>query len=159
MTATATRYERVETRRSSGWLSSSALSGQELVWREYATRHESVSYSDLWKRQLAIELLEGCNPTGPLANAGAANYAVAFLDQLPSDAPVPAMVIEDDGDIAFDWDVSARNTFSVSVSRDGTLRYGGLFGHRTRYGKDQLTSAIPQVILSGIAETVARKTL
>ena len=85
-------------------------------------------------------------------DVGALRYAAEFLRILPNDVPEPDIVIEEDGEVGFDWDVSRRATFSVSVGPDGTLRYGGLFGRRTRYGSAQLTSSIPPDILSLIAK-------
>lgn len=91
-------------------------------------------------------------------NPSAFDYATAFIKLLPAEAPEPSIVIEDDGEVAFDWGDSTRSTFSVSIGGDGTLRFGGLFGYQTRYGSDQLTSSIPKEILGYIHKTTVRPT-
>lgn len=109
----------------------------------------STSYSDLVKQQLLGRLRSSVEQaSGVEVGESTLSYAERFVSLLPINTPVPDIVLEDDGEIAFDWGVSATSTFSVSVSRDGTLRFAGLFGGKTRYGTDQLTSTIPSEILS-----------
>ena len=116
----------------------------------------SVAFSDLWKRQLAVELTDlSAGRDEPRADLRAVEHALVFLELLPDETPEPEMVVESDGEIAFDWDAGRRATFSVSIGPDGTLRYGGLFGYRTRSGTDQLVTSIPREILEHIAATRA----
>ena len=77
-------------------------------------------------------------------------YATRFLVALPQGVPSPSVLIDRDGDIVFEWGPRAQHTFSVSVARDGTLTYAGLFGHAQTHGRETLSEAIPLNILVNI---------
>lgn len=83
-------------------------------------------------------------------------HASQFLALLPASTPNPEIVVEDDGEIAFDWDLGPRRVFSVSVGRDGTLSYAGLFGIQKAHGVTMLDDdAIPHEVLDGLAKVLA----
>ncbi len=155
MTTTAARYEQVTTTPMDGWLSSSLYHDRyDSAWRPEADLG-SVTYGNQWKRSLRSLIQEWpSNQQENEIDPFAAQYALWFLNLLPEDTPLPTVVVEDDGEVAFDWHRNARSTFSVSVGRDGTLRFAGLFGHRTRSGTDQLVGSIPRDILASIAQVV-----
>ncbi len=73
-------------------------------------------------------------------------YADQFLRLLPSSASLPDITVDSDGEILFEWDHGRRQVFSVSVGRDGTLTYAGLFGHTKSHGTEHLHEALPSVI-------------
>ena len=73
-------------------------------------------------------------------------YADQFLWLLPSTASLPEITVDTDGEIFFEWDQGHRQVFSVSVGRDGTLTYAGLFGHNKIHGTEYLREALPSVI-------------
>jgi len=113
----------------------------------------SPAYTEIRRSRLLEALrrtLVDAERSSVFVDASALDYAVAFISLLPPEAPDPDIVIEEDGDVAFDWGSSAESTFSVSVGSDGTLRFGGLFGNGTRYGSEPLVSAIPNEILAYI---------
>ncbi len=74
-------------------------------------------------------------------------YADQFLRLLPSSASLPDITVDSDGEILFEWDQGRRQVFSVSVGRDGTLTYAGLFGHTKTHGTEHPREALPSVIL------------
>ena len=74
------------------------------------------------------------------------SYAKQFLNLLLGTVPVPEIVPETDGDIMFEWDFGRRLVFSISIGRDGTLTYAGLFGYRKIHGTEHLREALPLVI-------------
>jgi hypothetical protein len=73
-------------------------------------------------------------------------YADQFLRLLPSSASLPDITVDNDGEIIFEWDQGRRQVFSVSVGRDGTLTFAGLFGHTKIHGTEHLREALPSVI-------------
>lgn len=77
-------------------------------------------------------------------------YATQFLTALPSTTPAPEVAVDSDGELALEWDRGPRSVFSVSVGRDGTLTYAGLFGHTKVHGVEHLREAVPMAIASGI---------
>jgi hypothetical protein len=73
-------------------------------------------------------------------------YASQFIRLLPSTAPLPDITADTDGEILFEWDQGRRRIFSVSVGRDGTLTFAGLFGHAKIHGTEHLREALPVAI-------------
>jgi len=74
------------------------------------------------------------------------DYAKQFLDALPSSIPVPEIVADIDGEILFEWNQCRRQNLSVSVGRDGTLTYAGLFGYRKKHGVEYIQEGLPMDI-------------
>lgn len=73
-------------------------------------------------------------------------YADQFLRILPSSVSLPDVSVDTDGEILFEWDQGRRRVFSVTVGRDGTLTFAGLFGLTKIHGTDHLREALPLVI-------------
>lgn len=73
-------------------------------------------------------------------------YAAQLVDLLPVDLPLPEIYPEPDGDLAFEWDLGKRRVLSISVGRDGTLHFAGLFGSSKQHGVDFLGDRIPEPI-------------
>jgi hypothetical protein len=76
-------------------------------------------------------------------------YAQQFLQCLPNNTALPDIVADTDGEILFEWDYGPRQVFSVSIGRDGTLSYAGLFGHNKVHGRVPFGGALPSAILNG----------
>ena len=85
-------------------------------------------------------------------------YACQFLRILPPNLPVPDVSVDTDGEILFEWDRGPRQIFSVSVGRDGTLTFAGLFGHSKIHGTEHLREALPLVIAHCIQRVAAQPT-
>lgn len=83
-------------------------------------------------------------------------YANQFLRILPHDLPVPDISVDADGEILFEWDRGPRQIFSVSIGRDGTLTFAGLFGQSKIHGTEHLREALPLVIAHSL-QRVARQ--
>jgi hypothetical protein len=75
-----------------------------------------------------------------------------FLRSLPPEIPSPEVVAEPDGEIAFEWHLTPRRVFSVSISSGGRLSYAGLFGDGKTHGTEQYAAGehIPAAILWNI---------
>ncbi len=73
-------------------------------------------------------------------------YADQFLRLVPTTVAFPDVTVDTDGEVLFEWDEGSRQVFSVSVGRDGTLTYAGLFGHAKVHGTEHLYEALPLVI-------------
>jgi len=87
---------------------------------------------------------------------GYAQEDQAFLEALPTTAPIPDVVPEPDGEVAFEWDRGPWCVFSVSVGSDGTLSYAGLYGRRTKaHGTELFVDAVPKAVMDGLARLVA----
>lgn len=143
------------------WLRQDAVNDEALSPRGlFAPGEEaSSSYSDL-DRLRAFEALkqafveatvenwdgEGAEPADPMSY----HYALLFAQSLPGWAPNPDASVDPDGEICLEWGRGRRSIFSVSVGRDGTLTYAGLFGVSKQHGVESFADDIPPAILSGI---------
>ena len=128
------------------------------------SRRESVALSRLLSvagatledvyRNASVENWDGY---GARAMSPAAyEHAKAFLEALPTTAPIPDVVPEPDGEVAFEWDRGPWCVFSVSVGSDGTLSYAGLYGRRTKaHGTELFVDAVPKAVMDGLARLVA----
>jgi len=86
-------------------------------------------------------------------------YASQFLRILPANIPVPDISVDTDGEILFEWDRGPRQIFSVSVGRDGTLTFAGLFGHAKIHGTEHLREALPVVIAHSLQRIANQATI
>lgn len=86
-------------------------------------------------------------------------YATQFLQILPTNLPVPDIAVDTDGEILFEWDRGPRQIFSVSVGRDGTLTFAGLFGHAKIHGAEHLREALPVVIAHSLQRIANQATI
>jgi len=78
-------------------------------------------------------------------------YSDMFLRLLPSDVTLPDIIVDTDGEILFEWDLGPRQLFSVSVGRDATLTFAGLWGLTKVHGTEHLQEALPLVISDWLA--------
>jgi len=97
---------------------------------------------------------EGARPV----EASTIYHAIRFLRMLVLSVPMPDIYPEPDGELAFEWDEGPRAVFSVSVGRDGTLTFAGLFGHNKRHGTEVLEDFIPLDIAHGIRRALTSAT-
>jgi len=86
-------------------------------------------------------------------------YASQFLQILPAGLPIPDVFVDTDGEILFEWDRGPRQIFSVSVGRDGTLTFAGLFGHAKIHGTEHLREALPVVIAHSLQRIANQATI
>jgi hypothetical protein len=87
----------------------------------------------------------------------ACNEAVKFLRRLPSTIPMPEVVAEPDGDIAFEWYMKRRLLFVVSFSGVGVISYAGMFGKGSKvHGSEYFLESIPPSIIENIRRLWSR---
>lgn len=72
--------------------------------------------------------------------------AVRLFHSLPRMLPLPDVSVDPDGEVAFEWYVEPRRSFSVSVGADGVLTYAGLFGSAKVHGTEHLVDELPETI-------------
>lgn len=126
----------------------------------YEPQDRSVSFFLDGRRQDLLDALDAAFQSAAAPNwdnqgalpADALSYLYAkdFLLALPSWVSQPDVNVDPDGEISIDWDRGPRFSFSVSVGRDGTLTYAGLYGSRKNHGVEPFTDALPDVIATNI---------
>lgn len=74
--------------------------------------------------------------------------ALSVLRSLPSDFPLPDVIVEDDGEIGLDWDEDARQVLTVSVGEGPMLRYAALIGAEPAHGRVSFAGGTLPITLS-----------
>ncbi len=86
-------------------------------------------------------------------NRDSAKIALDFAALLPrafAQSDIFDILVENDGEIAFEWDGGPRKIFSISFSTKSLLQYSGLFGHERMSGRLFFYDKVPSIIHAGI---------
>ncbi len=74
-----------------------------------------------------------------------------FLLAWPKSLPTPELLLDDDGEVVFDWAAPHRRMFSVSLRADGRLSFAGQLGaRRTLHGTEEFDGVVPEPIVEGV---------
>jgi hypothetical protein len=75
-----------------------------------------------------------------------AKLALAVIEALPFGITPPEIVIEQDGEIGFDWQESPRKVLSLSIGPSGMIGYAALVGSEPIYGKAPFGGDLPETV-------------
>ena len=64
--------------------------------------------------------------------------------------PVPEIIAEPSGSIAFEWYKGRRQAFIMSVSGKNEIVYSGLFGLNKVHGVEYFSDSVPSVVISAL---------
>ena len=118
-----------------------AKTGFELIEQQIAEVHATCGHQG-WDGYSALPI-----------EAMTAQQAIRFALALPRNLPVPDVIPEPDGEIAFEWAGSGGRTISVSIGPTGKLAYAALLTERARQnGSEQLSESIPPRVIRAIQE-------
>ncbi len=145
-------------------VSETAEEVRKLFLQVRESRSETVSLGDSYLQ--AVDALEeasteasednwdgyGARAVDPITLCNARNFATV----LPPSLPPPEIVVEPDGEIAFEWYLGARNVFSVSVGLSCELSYAGLFDWNTVYGTEFFVDELPEAIVVNLDRLFSR---
>jgi hypothetical protein len=105
---------------------------------------------ELTRQQLEIELvgaLVDADRSGRVVAPASLINATRFLAWMPHNWPSPSVVVEDDGDIAFDWVLGRRQMLTVSFGPSQQVGYSALMGREPIYGKATLSAGpVPETV-------------
>lgn len=76
-----------------------------------------------------------------------------FLSRLPHGIGCPAVIVEEDGDLGFDWDTGHRTVISASLREDGRVAWAAMMGDWKGHGhftlpawSDEFTEALTKYV-------------
>ena len=84
-------------------------------------------------------------------NPSAYVFARAFLNALPTTAPLPQVSADPDGEVALDWIFGERKALSVSIGSTGRCTFAWMQGQSTCRGTDWIEDEIPASIVYALA--------
>ena len=76
----------------------------------------------------------------------AIDVASALIWALPQHVPLPQVVVEDDSEIALDWNDSSDRNMTLTIARDGYIGYSALVGLRPDYGRAPFAGSLPDTV-------------
>jgi hypothetical protein len=128
-----------------------AVSGAANILREILTK-APVTRSSNDRRtetgeETVISAVSDARRHGIRVSDIAVRIASALIWALPQHVPLPTIVVEEDGDVALDWNESSDRTLTVSIKENGYLGYSALVGLRPDYGRAPFAGSIPDTVL------------
>ena len=85
------------------------------------------------------------------------NFAIRFLNSLPTSAPLPEVSADTDGEVALDWIFGERKALTVSIGPTGRCTFAWMLGQKTNQGTDWIDDEIPETIVFAL-DQLARQT-
>jgi hypothetical protein len=82
-----------------------------------------------------IDAVVEAHVEGQRVSERATELAVGLLGSLPTHVPLPTVRVEEDGQIALDWDEASDRVLSFSATDTGMVGYAGLLGLEELYGR------------------------
>lgn len=110
---------------------------------------DSTSWSNKATAEIEAKLADGivsASARGIRPAPATLERALAFAWAIPASVPSPAVEVEDDGEIAFDWDFGKRAVLSVSVGEGSDVSFASLIGTEPLHGTVAFTGAIHQTL-------------
>jgi len=92
----------------------------------------------------------GARPLNPLSY----DFAIRFLNALPTNVPFPEVSADTDGEISFDWIFGERKALTVSVGPTGRCTFAWMLGQSTYRGTEWIEDEIPDSIVSALGRLV-----
>ena len=88
----------------------------------------------------------------PQIPAEAYDEALQFLQMLPAHLPVPEIIADPTGAIAFEWYVGPNRSFTASLHGNRSIEFVGLFAPGNEdYGRTNFALLIPPKILESLS--------
>jgi hypothetical protein len=82
-------------------------------------------------------------------------YATRIANMLPVTEPPPEVSVDPDGEVSFDWQRDSKRTLSVSVGREGKVRYASIMGESEAFGVEPWRDEIPEPIRRVLHEVIS----
>ncbi len=78
--------------------------------------------------------------------------ALEFMRFLPSELPLPLVVIESEDEIGLDWDEDPRSVVSLTIDDSGQIGFAALLGREPIYGRvDYIDDGLPELLRDVLA--------
>jgi hypothetical protein len=82
------------------------------------------------------------------------DFAISFLNALPTSAPLPEVSADAEGEVALDWVFGERKALTVSIGPTGRCTFAWMLGQKTNQGTDWIDNEIPEEIMSALGKLV-----
>ena len=83
---------------------------------------------------------------GMFVSPDAFSRTIEFLNSLPDDIPLPAVVVESENEIGLDWDEGSRRVVSLTIRDTPMVGYAALFGAEPMHGRTPFAGELPETL-------------
>jgi len=91
-------------------------------------------------------LKKGTDVEGVLVKAESFGRLCDVLGAIPSDAPLPEIVIESEDEIGLDWQSGSRRVLSLTIDGSPFIGFAALIGHETHHGRAPFAGDLPKTL-------------
>lgn len=91
-------------------------------------------------------LRKGQESEGVLLSVDTYTRMAEFVSMLPSDIPLPEIVVESGDQIGLDWHRGARRVLALTINETSFIGYSALLGHEPIYGRAPFAGTVPETV-------------
>ncbi len=74
------------------------------------------------------------------------NKTFEFMMSLPTELPLPIVVVESGDEIGLDWDEDPQRVVSLTIDNSDLIGFSALFGREPLYGTVECIAELPQTL-------------
>lgn len=98
---------------------------------------------EIWLRVFDA-LLQPADGHGATVAVSVFTKTLQFMVALPSELPLPIVVVESEEEIGLDWDENDQQVVSLTIDNSDHVGFSALFGQEPIYGKVACVDELPQ---------------
>ena len=102
------------------------------------------------EREILSSLFEALSQTvdsdGTSVSASAFLKTWEFMISLPTELPLPVVVVESENEIGLDWDEDHQRVVSLTIDNSDQIGYSALFGREPAYGRVEFVDGLPETL-------------
>lgn len=116
------------------------------VWRDETTARASGDREG----EIVYRLLQATQAEG--VSFDAFNRTLEFMRFLPSELPLPIVVVESEDEIGLDWDEDPQRVVSLTIDNSGHIGFAALLGREPIYGRvEYIDDGLPETLRDVLA--------
>lgn len=96
--------------------------------------------------RLIDALRQAENRDGIELSANTFTKALEFMLSLPTDLPLPVVVVESEEEIGLDWDEDHQRVVSLTVDSSDKIGFSALVGREHFYGRVEWVNGLPETL-------------
>ena len=93
--------------------------------------------------RLLEALAQAAGSDGTSVSCSAFIKTLDFMMSLPTELPLPAVVVESEDEIGLDWDEDHQRVVSLTIDDSDQIGFSALFGREPHYGRVDCVDGLP----------------
>ena len=91
-------------------------------------------------------LAQAADCDGTTVSFSVFNKTFEFMMSLPTELPLPIVVVESGDEIGLDWDEDPQRVVSLTIDNSDLIGFSALFGREPLYGTVECIAELPQTL-------------